>query len=506
MWQALREIGKGVTFYKQFYIFASLCFIFGGGYFALTTIQNGSLIPQASTEVPAKLKPEGSFSRVAYDIALSNEGTATINNVPLPDPITLDENGAKLLVILTRESPAYIDAIDATVHLPTALADAKPRIYAIHGVGSSSAKQVDDLTLTFHAESILEQATVSIEATFPRNYFTFSKVDELQASKSTLPARVWLQVGLVVPIVTGVLLLWLVLRTWMSSLRVRNSAQVPYPPDQTPPAVLGALYAGHIGRTAITATLFDLAHRGFVTIHRGDGDTISFRKGKNLFGRQATSLRPFEIFLLHQIFGDNAMVSKDRDIEANLDKELFSSKIAMAILNMYDAVVAEGFFIKSPNSYYQKYKVIGITLFFIAVVAVFYGAFMLNERDFSLFVWMGMIPASLMIIGITPGLPRRTARGDATLQQWMAFRNYLADDAPIQTSKPSEFFAYLPHAIVLNCEPQWINRWREQVVVMPDWLSAESMLYTSDDYAASLLEVTDFIAKHILASRPPDIA
>ena len=55
-----------------------------------------------------------------------------------PHLMTLDENGAKLLVILTRESPAYIDTIDATVHLPKVLADAKPRIYAIHGVGSSS--------------------------------------------------------------------------------------------------------------------------------------------------------------------------------------------------------------------------------------------------------------------------------------------------------------------------------------------------------------------------------
>jgi uncharacterized membrane protein len=180
--------------------------------------------------------------------------------------------------------------------------------------------------------------------------------------------------------------------------------------------------------------------------------------------------------------------------------------VAMTLLNIYDAALAEGYFIQSPNRYFLRFRAFGLISFFFALGGLLFGAFTLHARGFSLFAWVGMIVAALLIIRSTPGMPRRTARGTTTAKQWSAFRNYLSNSQPIEKVESSQFFAYLPYAIVLNCEDQWIKRWQKQTLVLPDWYSAEKTLFSADEYGRSLLSVIQFLAQSLVSSRPPDLA
>lgn len=509
MLDTLRQIAKGSTlYYKQLNFFLVLALVMVGS-LAIQSQFSPENVPQAATELPKELSPVRSSDEANYSIGIEPDGSVKVNNKNVGGTLIFENERDKFLLIIVRDSPQFINSITATVRLPYPVDDVEsllPRIYAIHGVTQSGYRVIDHQTVEFTAFEIFDGSTVSIEFTFPKTYLSLSPLGKLKQRLATLSPETWLVIAIIFPALTVLFLLYLVFKRFWAFLRVQNSSRTSQPPTTTPPAIIGALYHGHIGKKEITATFFDLALRGFIGIHQSSDGEIAFTKGTNLFNQSAATLRPFEIFLLHQLFGDEGFISHGRSVEVGLNSELFSSRVAMSMLNIYDAALAEGYFIQSPNSYYLKYKAIGLVLFFIALAALLFGAFTLPARGYVLFLWVGMIAASLLIITVTPGLPRRTRLGDKILKQWIGFRNYLSVKEPISKGKSSEFFAYLPYAIVMNCEAAWIARWSTQTLVLPEWYSADASLYTAEDYGRSLVSVINYLARSLIAARPPDLA
>lgn len=494
-------------YYKHLNLFLVVGIVVAG--FLAGPYLYSALVPQASVDLPRSLAPtEGDLP--IYDIEVSEQGRVRVNGEDLKGALTFEAEKTRLLLILVRKSDVGLDGIRATIRLPKVVTDPQslnPRIYAIHGTGSSFARPLNGQTVLYEVQEVFPGATVSIELTFPSGYFDLTTVDQAREDLVSVSPERWIELGIIVPSIAGLFLFYLLLLRWFSFWSVRTDDYKTVPPSTIPPAVVGTLYHGQIGRREIAATLFDLARRGFVTIHRRGEHDVVFGKGQKLYGAEAASLRAFEVFLLHQIFGDEqGAVSKTRDIEAKINKELFSSQIALAYVNIYDTAIAEGYFIQSPNTYYLRYKMTGIIFFFLASAALLYGAFTLPEPAYILFLWAGAVAASLLIIASTPGLPRRTKTGTATIKQWMAFRHYLTDSMPIAAPSSAEFFTFLPYAIVLDCEKEWVSRWSQQTIALPGWFTAEQNLYTADDYEASIVSIISYLAHNLVVARPPDVA
>lgn len=508
MWSAVKQIARGTTFYYRHLNFYLAIIIIGGvvSGFGLLFFSEA---PQAAVDIPEHLAPREGTLQPRYDVRMTTSGQVTVNGQRLKKAITFEPTNSKFLLVAIRESSEFLDSVTITVHLPKPVDDPSilhPRIYAIHGTGSSNILYPDNKTVQFQVDSIFKGATISTELTFPDGYFSLGLFDQIRENLIRISPSTWLRFGIILPGLSGLFLLYILLLRWIGSLNIRNKHYIERPESLTAPAVVGALYHGRIGRREITATLFDLAQRGYITLFQGAGNDIVFGKGEKLFTSDATNLRAFEIFLMHQIFGDQGSASKTQDIQVHLNQELFSSKIALTIVNIYDATVAEGYFLRSPNSYYLKYRATGVISFFIGLIALVYGSFTLPEPAYVLFLWVGMIAASLLIIAVTPGLPRRTKTGTLALKNWMAFRNYLTDHMPVNRASTSEFFTYLPYAIVLNCEKEWVERWSQQTIVLPSWFSAQTTPYTAEDYAKSIVAVINYLAKNLVTSRPPDLA
>lgn len=508
MWDALKQIAKNSSlYYKQLGLFVGIAFvgvILGGGFKYLLPSA-----PQASSDIPRALRTTSDGEYKDYAITITKRGDVVVDGVKLRQPLAFEEDNARFLLVLIRESTHYVTQTRATVTLPeavTRLEAFNPRIYAVHGVSDASYTFVDNRTISFTAMDIPEGATVSIELTFPRSYFDLPFLTNLDATLSTLPLKTWTIIGFAVPATSLLFLAYLLIRRWLGSLAISTPKVIETPPSTFPPAVIGTLYRGKIGAQEITATFLDLAQRGFLTLHYDHNQNLVLGKGASLYNSQANTLRPFEIFLLHQIFGDSGWSAQAGIVEASLNEELFSSKIAMAMVNMYDAVQAEGVFVSSPNKYYLKYKIIGMLMFFIGLAGLLYGSLTLPEPAYILFVWAAMMITSLLIIAVAPGLPRRSRRGTQLLHEWMMFRNYLTDKTPINTNDKEQFLNYLPYALVLQCEKEWIHRWHGQAVILPDWYSAENMPYRAEDYEASLLAIIKSLTSRLFTSRPPDIA
>lgn len=508
MWEAIKEVSKSTSlYYGKVNAFLAILVVAVTVNYAVNNLSLPSA-PQAAGDVAVKLSSAATSDHERFTITVDEKGTVVANGEPVKDAITINSDGTQqFLVILIRNPEFYIDKVTATVTLPRISPHAntlQPRIYAIHGVESSNYIVNSANQITFTAESLIEGSEVSIGLTFPKGYFTHSAASQLRNSLATLTPAAWLSIGIIIPGLTLLLFLYLLIKKWGDTAHTNKVSETP--PSSLPPSVLGTLYNGRIRKREIAATVFDLAVRGFLTIHQRSNGELAFGKGDKLFTQAVNQLRPFEIFLLHQFFGENTMLTSERKVDENLNHDLFSNRIAMSLVNIYDAAVAEGFFIQSPNKHHIKYKYLGILLFFISLIATIYGAFTLPEPGFVLFFWVGMILMSLGIIWVTPALPHRTPHGDQALTEWLAFRNFLSHSKPIKSQQTSLFFTYLPYALAMDCEKEWMKRWAHEPLVLPDWFSAEKTLYTADDYSASLLTTVNYLTQHLFSARPPDIA
>lgn len=508
MWDALKQVIKQSELYsKQMVFFMAIIGVgtLGFGFFRYVTLST----PQAATEIANNLQPKVDTEAVDYSVVVAADSKVTVNGQAAGGAITYDGGRPQLLLVLVRKTDAYIGSIQALVQVPATPISAgqlQPRIYAVHGVSYSNVEVIDERTLLFTAQDIAQEATVSIGLSFPENYFGNALIPRFETKLSQLSAQTWLLLALGLPFGTVAFLAVLLLRKKLVNVGLNTASLTSKLPSSIAPGMVGSLYHGRIGTREITATLFDLADRGFVTMYHGLDNEISFAKGGQLYTQKTTSLRPFEIFLLHQIFGDTQSISHDYQISVGLESELFSSKIALTMVNLYDGLVEEGFYIASPNSYYLKYQISGMILFFVGAAGAVYGSFAFPEPAYVLFAWVGMMLASLLIVQSTPGLPTRTPLGTTALKDWLAFRNYLTQKDPVSDVQPSQFFDYLPYAIVLDCVDDWMTRWRNETIVLPHWLTASSVPHTADDYKTSLVSVINYLSKHLVSARPPDLA
>lgn len=508
MWDALKQVIKDSELYSKqlvfFMVVLAISSLGFGGYRYISNVK-----PQAATQLGRDLVPQVDTDAVYYDVVVSANAKVTVNARAVNGAISYESGQPHFLLVLNRKSATYIGRVRAVVHVPStsvSAPDLNPRIYAVHGVGLANYIVIDNQTIAFEAQDVPESGTVSIGLTFPESYFGSAFIPRFEAGFSKLSPGVWLLLGLGFPFLTLVFLAVLLLRRNLVNYRLDTKLTISKVPDQASPGMVGALYHARIGAREITSTLFDLADRGFVVIYHGSDNELSFAKGSSLYSSKTAQLRPFEIFLLHQIFDASQTISKDSQIKAGLENELFSTKMAMTMVNLYDGLVGEGYYIASPNRYFLRYQLIGMGLFFIAAVGSIYGSFVLPEPSYVLFAWFGMMLASLLIVQSTPGMPTRTQKGTQVLRQWMAFRNYLIERNPVEGVQPSQFFDYLPYAIVLDCVDEWMTRWRNETIVLPHWLTAAQTPYSADDYKTSLISVIKYLSQHLLNARPPDLA
>lgn len=509
MWSVLKQIFRQAEIYTKplgLYVVVVLVVIAGvGGWHWF----NAQPTPQAATQLVGRLAPRADTERADYDVVIDTAAGVTVNGIPTRGAITYEGGRANFLLVLASQTGVYVGEMTATVHLPKAsppAADLEPRVYAVHGVGSANAEVVDTTTARFFARDVLGEATVSIGLSFPDDYFAGSGVGRFESQLGRLPPTAWLALGVTLPAATLLFLLFVVVRTKWRDRSIRAGSPTAKPPLPTPPGMVGALFGGRIGTREIAATLLNLADRGFVEIYHGQSREIAFSRGSKLYSQKTTALRPYEIFLLHQIFDANGAVAASRQIENRLDRELFSSKMALTMVNLYDGLVGEGYYFDSPNRYFARYQAAGMILFFVATAGALYGSFTLPEPAYILFLWLGMMAAALIIVRISVGLPTRTAKGTAALARWLGFRRYLTDRDPVEAVQPSQFFDYLPYAVVLNCVDEWVARWRLETIVLPHWLTTTDSPQSADDYKQALLALIAHLSQNLVAARPPTLA
>lgn len=269
------------------------------------------------------------------------------------------------------------------------------------------------------------------------------------------------------------------------------------PPRGLAPIEMQALKGQSINHSAITATMLELARRGYMK--------IEFSEQEGWFGKKVQeyaflrekeaddALKPFERTILSGIFDGNDRVELE-DLKGTFHKDIHRAKE-----QAFSALRKNGLFGKNPNSVRATYIV-------IAVIAVAFVAWMIPLLGFGALGVASVIVSGVVIAAFGWFMPSKTKKGAVVLEEVEGFKWFLSvtekdrlkfHNAP--EVKPETFHEFLPYAIAFGVEKEWAKQFEGIDVPPPDYATGittwnalyfASSMHALDAHAAS----TAFVA------------
>jgi uncharacterized membrane protein len=209
----------------------------------------------------------------------------------------------------------------------------------------------------------------------------------------------------------------------------------------------------------VTATIVDLARRGYMKIVEKKKDDFTFIKQKE----QDSELQTHEKTLLSGIFSGSEKEVRIKDAE-------LIGTVSTVKTNLYTAVVTEKYFDRNPNTTRIIFYVIaGVALFtgnfFLAIVSFFFGR----------------------------AMPRKTQTGADAAAVGMSLKNFLSSQekwlAGIAKNQLM-FEKLLPYAIAFGVEKIWAKRFKDIAMRDPDWYQGYGSHVFTSIYLANALAST----------------
>ena len=211
------------------------------------------------------------------------------------------------------------------------------------------------------------------------------------------------------------------------------------------PAELGLILDESADTKDVTATIVDLAVRGYLTIAEGPGkaDWTLTKKGGPM-----EPLLSYERTLFYGLFAGRDSV-KLSDL-----KGTFAPTLRMAEGEIYADSLSRRLFTSNPNQARAAWGCMGFALVLVG--------FATTVALGLAFGW-GLVGLAIVISGIAlsatfPFMPQRTAAGRDLLQHTLGFRLYMttAEKYRQQFAEKAQIFTQLlPYAIVFGCVSQW---------------------------------------------------
>ncbi len=229
----------------------------------------------------------------------------------------------------------------------------------------------------------------------------------------------------------------------------------------------------------VLATLVDLGNRGILRLSQVPADVppsqIRDYRIRPAVG-DTRDLRPYErtVFTALSRGADGALLS--------VLKQDFVSQIPLIRDQLHAEVVRAGFFVSDPEKARQRYRRLGGVLLVIGIVGFIVGLGGAASVSPLLFLpFMTLIPLAVGCLVMSRYMPRRTRRGAIEAAQWQAFARGLAADedqpgaVPSRTDDDSMLDRYLPYAIALGVDTQWVHRFNALGTPAPRWFDTHDM-------------------------------
>jgi uncharacterized membrane protein len=249
----------------------------------------------------------------------------------------------------------------------------------------------------------------------------------------------------------------------------RGTLVVQYdPPENALPAEVGVLIDQRADTRDLTATIIDLAVRGFIKIREIEIQGLILKGKDHELERlkdpedPQSGLKAYEKKIMSTLFALGTRVTIGR-LKSTYAFSAYMKKITGA---MYDEAVLRGWYDRSPEAVRNAYIGIGTT---IMVLTWFLGSFAALMGPMAPFA-IGACGALLVIFGFV--MARRTEAGVLAYEHAVGFKEYLsrAEQYRLQWQEEENIFErFLPYAMVFGVVDKWCKAFEGLTINQPNW-------------------------------------
>ena len=256
--------------------------------------------------------------------------------------------------------------------------------------------------------------------------------------------------------------------------RLRPIAAQYEPPDQLTPGEAGTLVDDSADMRDITASIVDLAVRGYLVIEENQHERmlgLVHDKDYNFILQKDRSewakLKPHEQALLNGLFLDGTRKTVTlSDLHNQFYRHLPGIKG-----RIFSSLITAGYYRRSPDSVRSAYLLSGAVI----GVLLFFGSHSVADN-------LGMASLPFVFAAILTGvvicafgwfMPAHTVKGARALEGVLGFEDFLnhveSDRFNKMIKTPQMFEKFLPFAMALGVEKNWSKAFQGIMTEPPDW-------------------------------------
>src|SRR5437867_2466799 len=309
---------------------------------------------------------------------------------------------------------------------------------------------------------------------------------------------------LLIPIPVFLFALWRWRRSGRDP-RQRPIAVQYEPPKGVSPAEAGTLLDNSADMRDITATLVDLAVRGYMRIEEqqnpklfglfGAGTSYTLHRLKT-----ADGLAPHERVVFDGIFGLHG-----DHVQLDELKDEFYKQLSPIRDTVFTQLTGSGFYQRRPDKVKQIWMGCGIgAAILIGVGGVFVAAsFLLTPVPFVI----AAIVSGIILLIFAQIMPARTEAGTRALEQVLGFEEFLRRVESEHLKRviighPELFDKYLPYAMAFGVEQQFARAFEGIYTQAPQWYVGPSVMNFNVGHFSSSMSHLSTVAATTMSSSP----
>ena len=221
------------------------------------------------------------------------------------------------------------------------------------------------------------------------------------------------------------------------------------PPDGLRPGEVGTLVDEAANTLDVTATIVDLAVRGYLRIDeipkkgwfgKPDWTLTKLKEGEGLKG--------YERSLLTGLFEDGD------EVKLSSLRNSFVTRLRRVQDALYEDAVAQGWFVGRPDKVRTKWRIIGAVTVVLSLALLV----ILAALTHAALVAVPLVVGAVVLLAAAKRMPRRTAKGTGVLRRVQGFRRFIVEsekDRARFAEQQHLFSEYLPYAIVFGATDKW---------------------------------------------------
>jgi len=252
--------------------------------------------------------------------------------------------------------------------------------------------------------------------------------------------------------------------------RLKKTVIAQYePPDNLRPAEVSLIVRQNVKPKDISATLINLAIRGYLKIKEikkagiFGKDDYEIIKLKDFRGFD-NDLREYERQLLKSIFG------LEEKVRISSLKNKFYTLLDFIIKKVYPGISKSKYFVSDPQKVMKKWALIGTTIIFFSFLPFMF----ISSLGFIFFV--SLLSSGILFLIFAPLMPKRTQKGTEAYWHILGFKEYIntAEKYRLKFQEKENIFEkYLPYAIVFGLAEKWAKAFEGIYTMPPSWYEGD---------------------------------